>query len=267
MSEKNFTITKVEKLPHSEATVVGEVPLEFLEQCREEALKHLNQNISLPGFRPGLVPNDVLVKTVGEMKVLEETAEIALGKEYGNIVLESKLRPITRPQIAVTKLAPGIPLEFKMHLLLEPEFELPDYKKLASEVAATSAQGSGGPKKEDEAKSTEGGSPDSQSEFREKKRLKILENLIKETKLEIPNKLIEAELHHTLSHFKQDIDKAGVKWEDYLEKIGKTEEEVKESWREQVVSHAKAELILGKIAEKENLKTYAEVFALLEKKD
>lgn len=249
MSHKhNFHIKEVKKLPDWEAEIIGEIPVEYLNEARKEALKYLNEKVSLPGFRSGKIPEDVLVKSVGEMKVLEETAEVALAKEYGHIVEESKLRPVARPMIAVTKLAPGIPLEFKMNLILEPEFDLPDYKKIAKEVPVEKAEG-----KDEEVKA------------REKRRLKIIEAIVLATKFELPKKLVDAELFHMLGHFKQDVEKAGIVWEKYLEQIKKTEEEVREGWRENVVARAKTEVILSKIAEKENLKTYAEVFDLLER--
>ena len=252
MSEtKHFKIGKVEKLPDWEAEVVGEISLEFLSECRKEALKHLQSHANLPGFRKGQVPEDILIKTFGEMHILEETAEVAIGKEYGNIVEESKLRPIARPQISVTKLAPGIPLEFKVRLVLEPEFELPDYKKLASEIAE-------GPASTREGEPTRGGDA-------EKKRLKIMEALNKETKLDLPHRFVHAEAHHMMNHFKSDIEKAGITWEDYLKRVEKTEEELVKTWEESVSNRAKSELILAKIAEKENLKTYKEVFEMLEK--
>jgi FKBP-type peptidyl-prolyl cis-trans isomerase (trigger factor) len=238
VAEKHYTIEKIEELPHSEASITGEISLAFLESCRSEAIKSLNERISLPGFRQGLVPENVLVKTVGQMSVLEETAEVALAKEYGNIIVESKLKPIMRPEISVTKLAPGIPLAFKINLVLEPTFELPDYKTIAKET-----------KEED----------------KDKRQVMILENLVKETKLELPQKFVETEVSHMFHHFKQDLDKAGIKFEDYLKKIEKTEEDVKNSWREHIVSRAKIEFIIAKIAQQENLKTYPEVFAFLEK--
>src|SRR6185369_8818202 len=120
---------------------------------------------------------------------------------YGHIIEESKLRPLTRPQISVTKLAPGIPLEFKITLALEPEFSLPDYQKLASEVTEEDA---------------------------EKRRLKILEVLVKETRVDLPTKFVDTELDHMLEHFKQDVSKAGIKWEEYLAKLEKDEAGVKE---------------------------------------
>lgn len=235
-TEKNFKIEKIEKLPDGEAKILGEIALDFLNKCRKEALKHLNSHLDLPGFRKGLVPEDILIKTVGEGTILEETAEIAISKEYGNIVRESNLKPITRPEIKILKLAPGVPLSFEATIATEPEFDLPDYKKVASEV-----------KEED----------------KDKRQMKILESLVKETKINFPKRFTDSESAHMLVHFKQDVAKAGIKWEEYLEKVKKTEDEVRESFKEQIVYRAKTELIVGKIAEKENLKTYGEVFDFL----
>lgn len=234
----HFKLAKVEKLPDWEAEITGEITLEFLNECKKDALKHLNEHVELPGFRKGNIPEDILTKHVGVMGVLEEAAEIALGREYSHIIEESKLRPLTRPRISVTKLAPNIPLEFKINVVLEPEFELPDYKKIAGEI---------------------------KEENKEKRRALILEALGKETKLEVPKKFIDGEVEHMVHHFKHDIEKAQIDWNKYLEQIKKTEDEIKNEWRESVISRAKSELILTKIAEKENLKTYREVFDLLEK--
>lgn len=260
MASQNFEIKKIEKLPDSEAEIQGEVSLDFLNICRVEALKHLNKSVKLPGFREGQVPEEVLIKTVGEMVVVEETAEIALAKEYGNIIEASKLKPMTRPQITITKLAPKIPLEFKMKVVVEPEFDLPDYKKVAKDVIEKENAEPKAPsdeKKEDAEKHEE--------KSLEKTRLKMMEAIIKATKLELPKRFIDEEVEHTLHHFRHDLENAGIKFDAYLEQIKKTEDEVKESWREQIADRAKSEMIFSKIAEKENLKTHKEVFELLEK--
>ena len=238
MSENKFTIKSFEKLPDSEAQIVGEISLEFLKKLRKEALANLNKAYSLPGFRAGHIPEDVLVKNVGEMKVIEECAELALGREYSNIILETKLNVIGRPDIAITKMAPEVPLEFQIRVPLEPEFDLPDYKSIAKVTA--------------EEKDVE------------KRRIKIVEALTKATEMTLPKSLVEKEVHHMLHHFKTDVEKAGIKWENYLEKVTKTEEDIKNDWRKGVVDRIKAEIILFKIAKVENLESYQKVFEFLE---
>lgn len=240
----SFKINKVEKLPDSEAAITGEISLDYLKESRVEALKHLNNNFSRPGFRKGQIPEEVLVKEFGEMGILAETAEIALGKSYGKIIDEAKLRPISRPEISVTKLTPGVPLEFKITLALEPEFKLPDYKKIAKEI----------PEADKEKK-----------ESVDERRVKIVDALMKATELALPKRFVEGELAHILAHFKEDLSRAGLSWEEYLKKAEKTEDDIKNTWREHVINRAKPEFILSKIAEAEGVKTYGEVFDILDK--
>lgn len=175
---KHFENLKVET-SSGEAHITGELTLPFLVECRAEAIRHLSQAVKIDGFRQGHVPENVLVQKVGEMKILEEAAEVGLGSEYRNIISELKLSPIGRPHITVTKLAPGIPLEFKIDVTLEPEFDLPDYKRIASEV----------PKETPKDDATD----EEKFWIREKRRAAILDALVKETKIELPKLLQENE--------------------------------------------------------------------------
>lgn len=248
-SNINFKIEKKEKISENEAEITGEINLDFIEICRIEAIKHLKAGAELPGFRKGMVPDDIIEKVFGEIKIMEEAAEIALAREYGNIISSSELRPILRPEISITKIAPKNPLSFKIKVVLEPEFSLPNYKKIASEIKIETNES--------------GQSTD--EKHKEMRRLKILEKIISETKLELPEKFIDYELNHLLKHFKEDLNKSGISWADYLNKAEKDEAKIKETWREHVVNRGKTELILSRIAEVEGLKTYMEIFELLEK--
>ena len=132
---KNFQNIKVNLLPRSVAEVTGELALEFVKECRKDAIKEFQKRTTLSGFRPGNIPDEILIKHVGETHLLEEAAEIGIAKEFSNIMKEADVSSIGRPSVSITKLAPGIPLEFKITTALEPKFELPDYKKLATEAA------------------------------------------------------------------------------------------------------------------------------------
>ncbi|MBX4198862.1 trigger factor family protein [Candidatus Parcubacteria bacterium] len=178
-SHKHFEGLKLEMLPDGEAQITGELTLPFLAECRTVALKALTDRIEIPGFRKGHIPESALTKHLGEMRILEEAAEVGLAEEYGHIITELKLSPIGRPHIAVTKLAPGIPLEFKILVPLEPELTLPDYKKVAKEV----------PKSEfkDDAKEEE------KFWAREKRRAAILDAIVKATDIKLPKILRENE--------------------------------------------------------------------------
>lgn len=280
-----FTNLKVEKLPESEAVIAGEITLDFLNECRPEAVKHLNEHSTLPGFRQGHVPEDVLVKKLGEMRVWEETAEVALGSEYQNILEESKLRAVGRPTISITKLVPNTPLEFKITVAIEPEFDLPDYKKIAGDIInekeeitvtdkeveevvkeltergvkadlkegdPTSPEGSEGRRKLED-KVRENMQKEKEFAVKEKKRLKMLEGLVKATEIKVPKVLVDEELRKMLAQFQDDVARAGLKWDEYIKQVKKSEDEIKEEWRDKAVERVKAELIIDAVAVKEKI--------------
>lgn len=288
-SHKHFDNLKVEKLPDSEAVITGELTLDVLKETRSEALKSLSERIEIPGFRKGNVPENILVKNLGEMKILEEVAEVALAHEYEAIMRESqkelKTSPIGRPHVAITKLAPGIPLEFKITVTLEPEFELPDYKKISKEIKTEdklevtdkevdavleeiNKQGWKPELKEGEdlrTKAKENILEEKKFRAKEKKRLMIVENIVKATDIKIPKLLIESELDRMVAQFKDDVTRHGMNlpagrqgWDDYMKSIKKTEEDLRDEWREKAKDRSKAELIMLKIAERELLEPTTE---------
>lgn len=89
---------------------------------------------------------------------------------------------------------------------------------------------------------------------KEKRRAEIIEAIIKETKIDIPTILVESELDKMLSQFKDDVARMNIKFEEYLEKIKKTEEELRKEWKLDAQKRAKLQLILNKISIEEGVK-------------
>jgi trigger factor len=89
---------------------------------------------------------------------------------------------------------------------------------------------------------------------REKKRIGIAEDMVEESKIDVPNALVEQEIALMLARFKDDISRMGLKFDEYLKHIKKTEEDLRKDWRVDAEKKAKLELILIEIARKENLK-------------
>src|ERR1035437_8811002 len=131
-----YKITATNKLPHSEVEITVEMPATALDEYRKKAVTALGKEVAMDGFRKGHVPENVLVSKIGEGRILEEAAELALQEVTPAILMDEKMDFITQPRVAVTKLAPGNPIEFKMTVALMPEIGLPDYKKIAKEEMA-----------------------------------------------------------------------------------------------------------------------------------
>jgi trigger factor len=82
----------------------------------------------------------------------------------------------------------------------------------------------------------------------DKKRTAIVESLIKESKADVPDVMIEMELERMFAQMKQDVTRFGGTWEEYVKHTGKTEEDMKKTWREDAFKRTMSQLILAEIA-------------------
>lgn len=130
------------KLPPVDIQNVGEGEIEINAELEAsvfdaywpKVLKNLGQNTKIDGFRPGHIPENILIDHLGEDKILWEMAEQAIGDYYPAIIQERKLAVIGNPQATITKLAKNNPLGFKIRTAVMPEIKIGDYKKIAQTI-------------------------------------------------------------------------------------------------------------------------------------
>lgn len=91
-------------------------------------------------------------------------------------------------------------------------------------------------------------------EQKDKLRLLIVEEIVKQTEGEIPEILIQSETDKIMYRLEADITNAGLKIEDYLKQINKTEVDLRNEWRADAEKRAKLQMIIHTISEKESLK-------------
>ncbi len=96
-------------------------------------------------------------------------------------------------------------------------------------------------------------------QIKEKKRLSILEAIVKESKIDVPELMVESELLKMIAQFKDDVARTGLTYEQYLSHIKKTEQDIRGEWRDNAVKRAKTQLILAKISEEEKISPDEEV--------
>ena len=87
----------------------------------------------------------------------------------------------------------------------------------------------------------------------EKRRTELLEEIRKESHLEIPQSLIEHELNKMMHEFEGNIVMTGISFDDYLKSINKTREDYRREWKEQAKKRAEIQYILDTIARKEGI--------------
>jgi FKBP-type peptidyl-prolyl cis-trans isomerase (trigger factor) len=129
-TQTNYNV-QMKKLPNSEVELVVIIPAEEFDRARKEAIELIGKDVELPGFRKGHVPEKMLLAKMGESALLEEMAEITIGRAYPHIIAQEKLDVLGRPQVRLTKIAHGSPLECTIITAVFPDITLPDYKKIA----------------------------------------------------------------------------------------------------------------------------------------
>lgn len=88
---------------------------------------------------------------------------------------------------------------------------------------------------------------------KEKRRATILDALLEKTQVAIPAVFVESELEKIMAQLKDDISRMGMQFSDYLTRSGKSEDEVRNEFREQAGKRAKLQLLLNKLAETEKI--------------
>lgn len=93
-----------------------------------------------------------------------------------------------------------------------------------------------------------------ETEQKDRVRLAVIEELVKQSEGEIPNILIESEIDKIVYKLEADIANVGFKFEDYLKQIGKTIEDLRKEFHNDAEKRAKLQMIIHSISDKENLK-------------
>jgi len=93
---------------------------------------------------------------------------------------------------------------------------------------------------------------------RDQRRGKIIDALLEKTTLAVPRIFIESEQDKIVNQMKEDVARFGMTFEDYLKQSGKTEEAIRNEFREQASKRAKLQLTLNKIAQDEKVEADAE---------
>lgn len=114
-----------------------------LDKIKQHVLRDLSKNVKVPGFRPGKAPANLVEKQIDPSTLQSEFLDHAINDFYGDAIDNTSIRPISQPQIAITKYVPFSTLEFTVEVEAIGAVVLPDYKniKLApKKVEVTTAE-------------------------------------------------------------------------------------------------------------------------------
>lgn len=119
-----------------EAVVSAEISAEGLAHYREEALKEIQKNAKLDGFRPGKAPLDRIISIYGEAQVMRHAAEHAIQHELPELLAKEQVAIVEAPKVTTDTPESGKPMRFTARAALAPKIVLADYKAIAARVMA-----------------------------------------------------------------------------------------------------------------------------------
>ncbi len=121
---------QVEKLEKNMAKLTIEVPADDLEKALQSAYNKQKNKISLPGFRKGKVPRQMIEKMYGPEIFYDDAVNELMPKAYADAYDECGLDIVSRPEVDVVQIEKGKPFIFTAEVAVKPEVTLGEYKGL-----------------------------------------------------------------------------------------------------------------------------------------
>ena len=94
--------------------------------------KDISKQASLPGFRPGKAPREMVLKRY-EKEIEEEAKKKLMGDSYRDGIKEHKIEVVGYPDVEEIQFGKGQALQFAATIETAPEFEVPEYRNLAAQ--------------------------------------------------------------------------------------------------------------------------------------
>lgn len=130
---------QVEKLEKNMAKLTVEVAAEEVEAALQNAYLKNRKQISVPGFRKGKVPRQMVEKMYGPEVFYDDAVNELIRKAYPDAAKESELEIVSRPEVEVVQIEKGKPFIFTAEVAVKPEVTLGQYKGIEVEKADTAA--------------------------------------------------------------------------------------------------------------------------------
>jgi len=128
--------TTVDKLSDTRVKLTVNVPFAELDKEIDQAYSAIAQQVSIPGFRKGKAPRQLIDARFGRGAMLEQVVNDMLPSRYEQAVNENDLKVIGQPNIDIPKVEDNDFVEFTAEVDVRPEIEIPDFSKISVTVPA-----------------------------------------------------------------------------------------------------------------------------------
>lgn len=126
---------QVEKLEKNMAKLTVEVPAEQFEAALKTSYNKNKNKFNIPGFRQGKAPQAIIEKMYGAGVLYEDAANTVIDDTYAQMMDESGLDIVSRPEIGVEQIEKGKVFIYTATVAVKPEVTLGEYKNIEVEKA------------------------------------------------------------------------------------------------------------------------------------
>src|SRR6266542_2751361 len=127
---------EVERQPGSVSKLQIELPPEEVEKEWDAIANSFARFAKIPGYRPGKAPRAVIDKRFRK-EIQDELTKKLVSKSYHEAVEQEHLRVASLTNIEDIQFGEDKSMRFRATVVIAPEFELPDYKKIPVQLPDT----------------------------------------------------------------------------------------------------------------------------------
>jgi trigger factor len=95
-----------------EVEISAELPPEAVAKYRANALKNIQRDAQLDGFRKGKAPEDAILRVYGETAIMRAAAEEAIQHELPELLAKQDFAIVDTPRVTTSEPVSGKPLSF-----------------------------------------------------------------------------------------------------------------------------------------------------------
>jgi len=123
-------------LPKNTVELIIDIPKQEIKSAYQKAFLSLQKELTLPGFRKGSVPKELVEKNIKKEKVYEKLIADLIPRIYEEIIKKENLTPLSLPKIELLKAKEEEDWQIKIILAQKPTVNLKNLKQIVQKVKA-----------------------------------------------------------------------------------------------------------------------------------
>ncbi len=246
-------MAKTPTTPEPQESLLGEntvisvtVPLADHKSTYEKVVASYAGKVTVPGFRKGKAPKDLVEQSLNREKLIEEVLQQLLPPLYAEKITELSLSPLVTPQMNPKNTPVDGDWEVELYTAVAPEVKLGNWKEVVKKAQEEHLKSHTHEKKADEQGEEQ--KPPTKEEEEQHALSAVFGELIKSIKPKIAPVLLENEVRRQITEFFQHLDSHKISPEVYMKRAGKTIQDIEQDYTFQALTSLQLEFILQELS-------------------